>query len=43
VLREHSARLVQELSQEVAQALESRLRVWVGEAVEEELRRQREG
>jgi hypothetical protein len=43
LLREHSAKIVQELSTELTAALESRMRVWVGEAVEEELRRQREG
>ncbi|MDR5853834.1 DUF2486 family protein [Caballeronia sp. LZ062] len=42
VLRQHSPQLVQDLTREVATALESRLKVWVGEAVEEELRRQRE-
>ena len=42
VLRQHSPQLVQDLTREVASALESRLKVWVGEAVEEELRRQRE-
>jgi CRISPR/Cas system endoribonuclease Cas6 (RAMP superfamily) len=42
VLRQHAPQLVQELTREVATALESRLKVWVGEAVEEELRRQRE-
>ncbi|KND59441.1 hypothetical protein BVER_03327 [Candidatus Burkholderia verschuerenii] len=43
MLREHSAKIVQALSNELTAALESRMRAWVGEAVEEELRRQREG
>jgi urease gamma subunit len=42
VLREHSARLVQDITREVTAALDSRMKTWVGEAVEEELRRQRE-
>lgn len=42
VLREHSAKLVQEITREVTAALDGRMKVWVGEAVEEELRRQRE-
>jgi hypothetical protein len=42
VLREHSATLVQALSREVTAALEGRMQVWIGEAVDEELRRQRE-
>jgi hypothetical protein len=43
MLREHSARIVQTLSNELTLALEGRMRAWIGEAVEEEVRRQREG
>jgi hypothetical protein len=42
VLREHSSKLVADITREVSTALEGRLKAWVGEAVEEELRRQRE-
>ncbi len=42
VLREHSTQLVKALSREVTTALEGRMRAYIGEAVEEELRRQRE-
>jgi len=42
VLRAHSARLVQDITREVAVALEAHMREWVSVAVEEELRRQRE-
>ncbi len=42
VLREHSAKLVAELTREVSSALEGLMRTWIGEAVEAELRRQRE-
>ncbi|SAK50814.1 hypothetical protein AWB79_01678 [Caballeronia hypogeia] len=41
VLREHSTQLVSAITREVALALEGRMREWVREAVEEELRRQR--
>jgi hypothetical protein len=42
VLREHTVKLVADITREVAISLEGRMRVWIGEAVEEELRRQRE-
>ncbi|KNH04682.1 hypothetical protein BRCH_03076 [Candidatus Burkholderia brachyanthoides] len=43
LLREHSTRIAQDLANELTTALENRMRAWVGEAMEEELRRQREG
>ncbi|WP_244814099.1 DUF2486 family protein [Caballeronia sp. Lep1P3] len=43
VLREHSTKLVQDITREVTFALETRMREWVGAAVEEEVRRQRGG
>ena len=43
VLREHSAKLVQELTREVSRALESHMRDWVAVAVSEEMQRQRGG
>jgi hypothetical protein len=43
VLREHSAKMVQEITREVSLALESKMREWVAVAVEEELQRQRGG
>ncbi|MDR5802845.1 DUF2486 family protein [Caballeronia sp. LZ001] len=42
VLREHTQTLVEDITREVAVALDGRLLEWVGAAVEEELRRQRE-
>jgi hypothetical protein len=42
VLREHSTQLVSAITREVAMALEGRMSEWVREAVENELRRQRE-
>jgi hypothetical protein len=41
-VRAHSATLVADITREVSAALEGRMRAWIGEAVEAELRRQRE-
>jgi hypothetical protein len=42
VLREHSTKLVREITQEVTLALEGSMRQWVKVAVEDALRRERE-
>jgi hypothetical protein len=42
VLREHSTQLVSAITRQVAMALEGRMSEWVREAVEDELRRQRD-